>query len=54
MGSRYFSPKKYAEKLPTVLFYMHLDGQSVDSSAWNQPSPYEPVYKSKTKWGIRL
>ena len=47
----FFAQKIRREDLPTVLFYMHLDGQSVDSSAWNQPSPYEPVYKSKTEMG---
>ena len=29
----------------TVLFYLHLDGQPVDSSKWNQESPYIPVIK---------
>ena len=47
----FFAQKISREDLPTVLFYMHLDGQSVDSSAWNQPSPYEPVYKSRTEMG---
>lgn len=32
---------------PTVLFYMHLDGQSVDASKWNQADPYKTVLKSK-------
>ena len=47
----FFAQKIRREDLPTVLFYMHLDGQSVDSSAWNQPSPYKPVYKSRTEMG---
>ncbi|HHL52098.1 MAG TPA: M20/M25/M40 family metallo-hydrolase [Flammeovirgaceae bacterium] len=29
----------------TVLFYLHLDGQPVDSSKWQQASPYIPVIK---------
>ena len=47
----FFAQKIRREDLPTVLFYMHLDGQSVDSTVWNQPNPYEPVYKSKTEMG---
>ena len=33
-------------KLPTIAFYMHLDGQSVDLSKWDQESPWKPVLKS--------
>jgi acetylornithine deacetylase/succinyl-diaminopimelate desuccinylase-like protein len=29
----------------TVLFYLHVDGQPVDSSRWQQESPYVPVLK---------
>jgi acetylornithine deacetylase/succinyl-diaminopimelate desuccinylase-like protein len=29
----------------TILFYLHLDGQPVDSSQWHQESPYIPVIK---------
>ncbi len=47
----FFAQKIRREDLPTVLFYMHLDGQSVDSTVWNQPNPYEPVYKSRTEMG---
>ena len=32
-------------KLPTIAFYMHLDGQSVDISKWDQKSPWTPVLK---------
>ncbi len=32
----------------TVLFYFHLDGQPVDSSKWNQESPYIPVLKKES------
>ncbi len=47
----FFAQKIRREDLPTVLFYMHLDGQSVDSTVWNQPNPYEPVYKSRIEMG---
>lgn len=44
------NPVLYAEKiiskdLPTVLFYMHIDGQPVDKSKWDQSDPYIPVLK---------
>ena len=38
-------------KLPTVLFYMHLDGQAVDSKKWDQVNPYKVVLKAKDKAG---
>lgn len=41
----FFAEKKVSDKLPTVLFYMHFDGQPVDSSKWDQESPYIPVIK---------
>mgnify|MGYP001416088113 CR=1 FL=1 len=31
----------------TILIYMHLDGQPVDLSKWNQEDPFIPVYKLK-------
>ncbi len=31
---------------PTLLFYMHFDGQSVDPSKWEQQDPYKAVLKS--------
>lgn len=31
---------------PTILFYMHFDGQSVDPSKWDQKDPYELTLKS--------
>jgi acetylornithine deacetylase/succinyl-diaminopimelate desuccinylase-like protein len=37
------------ENLPTVAFYMHLDGQAVDLKEWNQKDPYQAVLKSKKK-----
>lgn len=38
-----------AEK--TVLIYLQIDGQPVDSSRWDQPSPYEPTLKRKDAEG---
>lgn len=31
----------------TVLFYMQIDGQPVDTLAWSQESPYKPVLKKR-------
>jgi len=38
----------------TVLFYLQIDGQPVDSSKWHQESPYLPVLKEKEgeEWRI--
>ncbi len=47
----FFAEKNIDEDLPTVLFYMHFDGQPVDSSRWDQRSPYVPVIKEKTEAG---
>ena len=35
------------KKLPTIAFYMHLDGQAVDLSKWNQENPYKAELKQK-------
>jgi acetylornithine deacetylase/succinyl-diaminopimelate desuccinylase-like protein len=45
-------PHLYAEyitdpKKPNVLFYLQIDGQPVDKSAWNQNNPFEPVIKNQ-------
>ncbi|NVN19132.1 M20/M25/M40 family metallo-hydrolase [Muricauda sp. HICW] len=37
---------------PTVLIYMHFDGQSVDPSKWDQPDPYQVVLKKPTDGGF--
>jgi acetylornithine deacetylase/succinyl-diaminopimelate desuccinylase-like protein len=37
--------RKVKKPKATVLFYIHLDGQPVDSSKWYQESPYIPVIK---------
>ncbi len=46
-------PHVWAERIinpeaKTVLFYMQIDGQPVDSGAWHQESPYMPVLKKQT------
>jgi len=43
----FFAALPMDDSKPTILFYMHLDGQSVDPSKWDQPNPYETVLKSK-------
>jgi acetylornithine deacetylase/succinyl-diaminopimelate desuccinylase-like protein len=35
------------EHAPSVLFYMHLDGQPVVPAEWSQPNPWQPVVKAK-------
>ncbi len=34
---------------PTVLFYIHFDGQPVDKRKWEQEDPFTPVLKRKNK-----
>jgi acetylornithine deacetylase/succinyl-diaminopimelate desuccinylase-like protein len=34
-----------APGLPTVLFYIHYDGQPVTAAEWSQPDPFEPVVR---------
>ncbi len=41
-AEKFISPDKM-----TVLFYLQIDGQPVDSTAWDQPNPYMPVIKQK-------
>ena len=43
----FFAHMKVNEKLPTILFYMHLDGQAVDNAKWNQANPYKAVIKTE-------
>jgi len=43
----FFAALPMDDNKPTILFYMHLDGQSVDPSRWDQTNPYEIVLKSK-------
>ena len=44
--SLFFAALPLEDKKPTILFYMHFDGQSVDKSKWDQPNPYEVVLKA--------
>jgi len=44
--SIFFASLPMEDNKPTILFYMHFDGQSVDASKWNQPNPYDIVLKS--------
>lgn len=37
--------KTFKKKAPTILFYLQIDGQPVDSSKWFQESPFQPVLK---------
>lgn len=39
--------RKHPEAKKTVLIYLQLDGQPVDSIQWFQESPYKPVIKKK-------
>ena len=48
----FFASLQVNEKLPTLLFYMHFDGQSVDPSKWDQANPYEMVIKKPVNGGF--
>lgn len=43
--SLFFAALPMEDTKPTVLIYMHFDGQSVDPSKWDQPDPYKVVLK---------
>jgi len=45
--SLFFAALPMEDNKPTILFYMHFDGQSVDPSKWEQPNPYEIVLKAE-------
>lgn len=47
----FFAALPMDDNKPTILFYMHLDGQSVDAAKWDQADPYKVVLKSKTNEG---
>jgi len=49
----FFASLPTQKKKPTILFYMHLDGQSIDPSKWNQNNPYEVVLKKQHKNGYK-
>ncbi len=37
---------------PTVMFYIHYDGQPVAADEWSQPDPFEPVVRRRGKDGV--
>ncbi len=45
--SLFFAALPMKDNKPTILFYMHFDGQSVDTSKWDQPNPYATVLKAQ-------
>ncbi len=48
-----FAQKQVGKNAKTVLFYLQIDGQPVDTSKWDQQDPFIPVYKKKlnnTNW----
>ncbi|QLG46310.1 zinc-binding metallopeptidase family protein [Costertonia aggregata] len=49
-----FAEKKISAKKKTVLFYLQIDGQPVDTSKWNQANPFVPVLKANknSTWEI--
>lgn len=44
-----FASRMQSDDLPTVLFYFHLDGQSVDPQFWFQDDPYQAVLKKRVE-----
>ncbi|WP_394975569.1 M20/M25/M40 family metallo-hydrolase [uncultured Croceitalea sp.] len=48
----FFATLPMEESKPTILIYMHFDGQSVDSNKWNQPNPYTAVLKKPNENGF--
>lgn len=49
----FFAALPVEDNKPTMLIYMHFDGQSVDPSKWNQPNPYEVVLKAPDGDGFK-
>lgn len=42
-----FAQRIYQSKLPTILFYLQIDGQPVKGSKWDQHDPYDAALKQK-------
>ncbi|SKB27167.1 M20/M25/M40 family metallo-hydrolase [Maribacter arcticus] len=40
-----FAEKIYKKNYKSILFYLQVDGQPVDSSAWSQTDPFTPIIK---------
>ncbi|MDC6366053.1 M20/M25/M40 family metallo-hydrolase [Flagellimonas amphidinii] len=49
----FFAALPMEDNKPTVLIYMHFDGQSVDPSKWDQPDPYQVVLKAPEGNGFK-
>lgn len=49
----FFANNTIKEGRPTVLFYMHFDGQAVDPEKWDQENPYKMVIKAREGDGWR-
>lgn len=46
-----FAEKTVSKNNKTILFYLQIDGQPVDTSEWDQPNPFSPVIKQKKEDG---
>ena len=49
----FFAALPMSDHKPTVLIYMHFDGQSVDPYKWDQPDPYQVVLKAPEGDGFK-
>ncbi len=49
----FFAATPVNNEKPTVLIYMHFDGQSVDPSQWEQEDPYKVVLKAPEGNGFK-
>ncbi|MEX0274867.1 MAG: M20/M25/M40 family metallo-hydrolase, partial [Flavobacteriaceae bacterium] len=47
----FFASLPMNDEKPTILFYMHFDGQGTDPTKWHQENPYTVVLKSPTDQG---
>ena len=47
----FFAALPMSDDKPTLLFYMHFDGQSVDPGKWSQSDPYEVVLRAPSDAG---
>ncbi|NNE01965.1 MAG: M20/M25/M40 family metallo-hydrolase [Eudoraea sp.] len=51
--SLFFAALPMVDEKPTILFYMHFDGQSIDAAKWDQPNPYKVVLKAPENEGFK-
>ncbi|MBT8320038.1 MAG: M20/M25/M40 family metallo-hydrolase [Eudoraea sp.] len=47
----FFAALPMSDEKPTLLFYMHFDGQSVDPGKWSQDDPYKVVLRAPNGTG---